>query len=154
MKKSIILLSVLFHCMVSFAQNEYNIISGGQGKNGEFLVRVTTVVKDAKLAQTELKRCAVHGVLFRGFMGEKSGDPAQQPLVQEPGAEQTKAEFFTPFFTQKQHENYVSIVSSSLQSAKVKRNTYEVSALLLVDKERLLHHLEEAGVIKGFSNLW
>lgn len=154
MKKAIILLSVLFHCIVSFAQNEYNIISGGQGKNGEFLVKVTTTVKDAKTAQAELKRCAVHGVLFRGFMGENSGDPSQQPLVQEPGVEQTKADFFNTFFAQKQHENYVSIVSSSFSSIKLKRNNYEVSALLLVNKERLLHHLEEAGIIKGFSNLW
>ena len=104
MRKTIILLSVLLHCVVSFAQNEYSIVSGGQGKNGEFLVRVTTVVKDIKTAQAELKRCAVHGVLFRGFMGENSGDPSQQPLVQDSGVEQTKAEFFNTFFTQKEHK--------------------------------------------------
>ncbi len=154
MRKTIILLSVLLHCVVSFAQNEYSIVSGGQGKNGEFLVRVTTVVKDIKTAQAELKRCAVHGVLFRGFMGENSGDPSQQPLVQDSGVEHTKAEFFNTFFTQKEHENYVAIVSSSFSSMKLKRKNYEVSALLLVNKERLLHHLEEAGIIKGFSNLW
>ena len=77
----------------------------------------------------------------------------QKPLVNDPNIESEKASFFNAFFSEKKHEQYVTIVNTSYTSIKVKGG-YEVSGLILVDKEKLLNYLEESGVVKGLSNLW
>ena len=143
-------------CLSARAQSaDYNISCGGQGKDGAYLVRVETVVKKVALGEDELKRCAVHGVLFRGFTGDASGCTSHKPLLRDGSAETTHAEFFAEFFADGgPYTRFVSTVEASFQSVKLKKKRYEVSALMLVDKEALLHALEDAGVVKGFSDLW
>ena len=116
-------------------------------------MRVATIVKDVKTARDVLRYDAVHGVLFRGFVASSNGGVSQSPLISDPNIEQTKADFFRAFWNEKAYERYATIVDGSLKSTKVKKQ-YEISALLLVDKEALQHYLEEAGIIKGFSDLW
>jgi hypothetical protein len=91
--------------------------------------------------------------MFRGFTNTVDGVSAQKPLIADPNIEQTKAEFFNAFYTEKAYERYATITEGSFTSAKVKKG-YEVSALMLVNKEDLQHYLEQSGIIKGFSNLW
>lgn len=152
---------LLMLCMALFAastvcgQNaEYNIACAGQGKDGAYMVKVTTRVKDTKKGVEELKKCAVHGVIFRGFMGEAVGCTDQKPLVKDPNVAQEKADFFQTFFSTGGYARYVSLVDSSFASTKIKRKNYEVTALFLVDKESLLRYLEQEKIIEGFSNLW
>ena len=155
MKKTIMTLLVLL-CAIGSQAQTYTIKSGGQGKSGNYLVRVTvtTSTKEKNLdAEDLVKRYAVHGVLFRGLMAA-DGYGEQKPLVGDPAVEQTKADFFNPFFEKKEYNTYVSIVDQSLTSTKTGKKYYEASALLLVDKESLRHYMEENGIIKGFSNLW
>ena len=140
-------------CATMMAQTTYEIAGNGDGKNGAYLVKVTAFVKNVKTAKDELKRCAVHGVMFRGFTNTVDGVSAQKPLIADPNIEQTKAEFFNAFYTEKAYERYATITEGSFTSAKVKKG-YEVSALMLVNKEDLQHYLEQSGIIKGFSNLW
>lgn len=135
------------------AQGLYDIAGNGQGKNGAYYVKVTTTVKNVKGAKDELRKDAVHGVLFKGFSSATDGRSGQKALIQDPNIEQTKVEFFNAFFNEKGYERYVTITESSFTSTKVKKG-FEVSALLLVDKESLQKYLEESGIIKGFSNLW
>ena len=138
-----------------YGQNaEYNIACAGQGKDGAYMVKVTTRVKDTKKGVEELKKCAVHGVMFRGFMGEATGCTDQKPLIKNPNVAQEKADFFTDFFTTGGYARYVSYIDSSFTSTKIKRKNYEVSAIFLVDKESLLHYLEQEKITDGFSNLW
>jgi hypothetical protein len=135
------------------ASAQYSMIGSGQGKNGTYRLKVSTTVKDVKSGKEVLKRYAVHGVLFKGFAYEEEGIARQKPLVNDPNIESEKASFFNAFFSEKKHEQYVTIVNTSYTSIKVKGG-YEVSGLILVDKEKLLNYLEESGVVKGLSNLW
>ena len=135
---------------------DYNITCGGQGKDGQYLVRVTATLKQKNVdAQRELKRLAVHGVLFRGFTGTAKGCTTQKPLAGNPDLEFTRADFFTPFLGDGGgHEKFVSLVTSSYSTTKLKKKMQEASALLLVDKEGLLRFLEQEKVIQGFSEFW
>lgn len=132
---------------------EYNIVSGGQGKDGNYLVKVRAYVPKAKVAEEAVKQCAVHGVLFRGVM-DPSGVSAHKPLVKDPDIANTKKDFFEAFFSKGNYLRYVSVVESSLTCTRVPKKNYEASALLLVDKESLRGYLEESGIIQGFSTLW
>lgn len=156
MKRKLLLALFVLLAFVTNAiaqHSDYEIYSNGQGKNGAYYVKVTTVVKKVKDAKDELRRDAVHGVLFRGIMSAEDGGASQKPIVSDPDIEKTKAEFFNAFWNEKAYERYVSITESSFTSAKVKKG-FEVSALILVNKEALQKYLEESGIIKGFSNLW
>lgn len=156
MHKRLLLILFMLVSMMGFAKGyklpEYNLSSVGQGTNGSYLVKVTGTFKDAKNRQNDLKMCAVHGVMFRGF-GATDGVPSQSPLVKDVNVENTKSDFFDAFFTEGKYISFCTLRESSMQSVKVKGG-YEVSVLMLVDKERLLKYLEESGIVQGFSNLW
>lgn len=132
---------------------QYDIVGCGQGKNGAYLVKVTTVLGNVKTAKEVLLRDAVHGVLFRGFADASNSGIRQKPLVADATAETTKADFFNAFWSERRYEQFAKMTVSSFRSVKMNKS-YEVSAIFLVDKEALLHCLEEAGVQKGFSHLW
>lgn len=153
MRIKLILFFLMACCAQIMAQSAYEIAGNGQGKNGAYYVKVTTVVKNVKTAKDELRRDAVHGVLFKGIMNNTDGGANLKPLVNDPNIEKTKAEFFNAFWNEKAYEKYVSMTEASFTSTKVKKG-YEVSALMLVDKERLLKYLEESGIVDGFSNMW
>ena len=135
------------------AQGTYEIVGCGQGRNGAYMVKVTAIVKNLSQSKDELRRDAVHGVLFRGFMNDTNGGFNQKPLVADPNIEQTQSAFFNAFFDRGDYTRYVSMTEDSLRSIKVKKG-YEVNAIFLVDKETLQNYLEECGIIQGFSNLW
>lgn len=148
-----LLLLLFLTVFMTTASAQYSMIGSGQGKNGTYRLKVSTTVKDVKSGKEALKRYAVHGVLFRGFAYEEEGIARQKPLVDDPHAESTKASFFNAFFSERTYERYVTMVNTSYTSIKVKGG-FEVSGLILVDKEKLLHYLEENGVVKGLSNIW
>ena len=152
MKKILLFLILALASVASFAQ-EYNITSAGQGKDGNYLVKVRTYVPKTKMAEDAVKQCAVHGVIFRGVI-DPSGAATQKPLVNDPNIANTKKSFFEDFFSKGDYLKYVSVVESSLTCTKVPKKKYEATALLLVDKESLKGYLEKSGIIQGFSNLW
>ena len=92
--------------------------------------------------------------MFRGLMAS-DGYGEQKPLITDPNIQQTKADFFQAFDNEAKYRNFASIVNSSLTSMKNKKTKMiETSAVVMVDKEALQHYLEEAHILKGFSNLW
>lgn len=152
MNKTLILLFSLMLSVAVFAQNSYSIAGAGQGKSGKYLVKVTMTAKNSKNYADALTYCAVHGVMFRGFSG--TDDYVKQaPIVADPNVRQTKSKFFDAFFSEKKYLSYANLNKSSVSTVKVKSG-YEISGLILVDKESLQHYLEESGIIQGFSNLW
>lgn len=153
MKRIILSLFICLCCNSIIAQGNYDIAGCGQGKNGAYLVKVTSVLKDVKMSRDVLRRNAVHGVMFRGFMNNTDGGTNQKPLIEDPNVEQIKSSFFNAFWGEKSYERYAQMTETSFTSVKVKKG-YEVSAIFLVDKESLQHYLEESGIIQGFSNLW
>ena len=58
---------------------KYEISCAGSGTQGYYIVKVkATVEKKGDISEALLKRCAVHGVLFRGY-GPGQGCTSQRP---------------------------------------------------------------------------
>lgn len=123
----------------------YEIKCAGTGQQGFYLVEVTALAKkkgDIKL--NLVKKCAVHGVVFKGFSGVQ-GCRSQRPIANAT-AEQQHADFFKAFF-QKDYLNYVSSVDPTLHTVKVKGG-YEITGTVQVAKDELRNTLEKAGIVK------
>ncbi|MDO4171522.1 MAG: hypothetical protein Q4E63_07905 [Prevotellaceae bacterium] len=127
---------------------QYDITGAGSGTEGTVLVKVYVYAKSAK--DEELKRAAVHGVVFRGCTGNASG--ARQPAMASPAAEADNAAFCEAFFAADgQCQNYASVVAGSYDRVKTKKG-YKVGAILQVDKTSLRKELEKAGVVRSLSS--
>ena len=60
---------------------KYEINCAGSGTQGYYIVKVkATVEKKGDISEALLKRCAVHGVLFRGY-GPGQGCTSQPPMT-------------------------------------------------------------------------
>ncbi|MBQ7942055.1 MAG: hypothetical protein IJ328_06585 [Muribaculaceae bacterium] len=155
MRKILIFMITLSMSVIAYSQ-EYIISSAGIGKSGNYNIKVVVSTKKKPKSNLEdlVMRYAVHGVLFRGIMST-DGYGEHKPLIENPGIEQSRSDFFKPFFEEGQYKKYASIVETTLSTMKNKQTKrVETSANVLVDKETLLKDLEKAGVVKGFSNLW
>lgn len=127
------------------SEYNYNIENAGTGAQGTYLVKVTVITKNKKLSDEEIARNAVHGVLFKGFSG-------QRPLAGSALAESQNAAFFKDFFkVNGPVKNYVQVVNSSREVKKVGK-LYHVSTTVTVSKDQLRRDLENAGIIKGLNS--
>lgn len=155
MKKILSILITLLVSSASALAQDYNISVESQGEGGKYYVKVTTVLdkKQNKEALDYLKRFAVDGVMTRGIAGAK-GYSSQKPLIDDPTVKTTRKDFFDAFYNDRIYLNYVLLENESVGVTELPKKRYEVTGRLLVDKERLLHFLEEAGIVQGFGNLW
>lgn len=162
MKKSLLLPFVL--CALLFSscatqkklnveteQFRYELECAGNGVQGTYLVRVWTYAKSAQQAATQAKKNAVHGVIFKGFVGY-NGCVSQRPLAPNPGVELEHKDFFKLFFndTNGEYMKYVSMTSAQQEILKVGKE-YKVGVIVSVQKDALRKALENAGVIKGLN---
>ena len=126
---------------------KYDITGAGSGTEGTILVKVyvyTSSVKDE-----DLKRAAVHGVVFRGCVGNQSG--ARQPAMAPATAEADNASFCEAFFAADgQCQNYATIIDGSYDRVKTQKG-YKSGAIVQVDKTSLRKELEKAGVVRSLS---
>ena len=119
---------------------QYDITGAGSGSEGTILVKVYVYAK--KVTDADLKRAAVHGVVFRGCTGNSSG--AYQPAMAAPTVETENAAFCEEFFaTDGECQNYASIVAGSYDRVKTKKG-YKSGAILQVNKTTLRKELEKA----------
>ena len=126
---------------------QYDITGAGSGTEGTVLVKVYVYSKS--VSDNDLKRAAVHGIVFRGCSGNASG--ARQPAMASPTAETDNATFCKEFFAPDgQCVNYASIVEGSYDRVKTKKG-YKSGAILQVDKASLRKELEKAGVVRSLS---
>ena len=127
---------------------DYTIEGAGTGVQGTYLVKVTM---DAKTVETatdqELTKCAIHGVLFRGF---ESADNRQhqRPLTGSALVETQNSGFFSHFFHQP-YQQYGQAESTSRQVIKTGKNQFKVSATVTVRGDQLRKDLTTQGVLKG-----
>ena len=127
---------------------QYDITGAGSGTEGMILVKVYVYAKSVK--DEDLKRAAVHGVVFRGCSGNASG--ARQPAMAPPTAEADNAAFCEAFFAvDGQCQNYATIVAGSYDSVKTQKG-YKSGAILQIDKTALRKELEKAGVVRSLSS--
>lgn len=133
---------------INYTIPTYTIEGAGTGVQGTYLVKVTTSAKSPnKVSDTDLALCAVHGVLFRGFSGERQH---QRPLTGNAANEQQYADFYNSFF-QQAYKQYGYTEPTSRSVMKVGKE-YKVSALVSVKKDQLRKDLTQQGIIRGIAN--
>ena len=137
----VLMLFLALGCMAKGKMPQYDIVGAGSGTEGTVLVKVYVYAKSVK--DEELKRAAVHGVVFRGCSGNESG--ARQPAMASPTAEAD--EFFA---VDGPCQNYASIVSGSYDRVKTSKG-YKTGAIIQVDKTSLRKELEKAGLVRSLS---
>ncbi len=128
---------------------DYEIEGAGTGNQGTYLVKVSVLSKKSKVIDDEIGRCAIHGVLFRGF-ANKEFRQQQKPLAGSAMVEQQNVAFFNDFF-ETTYKNYYQVLGSSRQVVKVGKQ-YKVSSVVTVAKDQLRKDLQEAGIIKGLNS--
>lgn len=128
----------------------YEIEGAGTGVQGTYLVKVTVINNKSNISDDLIARCAVHGVLFRGF-SNKELRQQHKPLAGSALVELQHADFFKDFFKEKGiARNYVSKIEGTRQVIKVDKE-YKISTIVIVNKELLYSDLESAGIIKGLN---
>ena len=153
MKRLFSLLSLMMFVFVAAVAKtdkmpNYDIIGAGSGTEGTILVKVYVYAK--KVSDADLKRAAVHGVVFRGCNGNKSG--ANQPAMATVAAEQEHEAFCKDFFAEDGAcQNYANIVEGSYDRVKTAKG-YKFGAILQVQKTALRKELEKAGVVRKLSS--
>lgn len=128
---------------------QYDITGAGSGNEGMLLVKVFVYAKK-NVPDEELKRAAVHGVVFRGCTGNNSG--ANQPAMASPTAEIEHSTYCESFFAPDgQCQNYATIISGSYERIKTGKG-YKYGAIVQVNKNSLRKDLEKAGVVRSLSS--
>lgn len=129
---------------------KYELQCAGNGVQGTYLVRVWTYNKKLKAAQTACPRNAVHGVIFKGFVGGE-GCVGQKALARTPGAEMEYKDFFEHFFAENgEYRKYISTVPGTEEILKVGKE-YKVGIVVSIQKDELRRALEAAGVLKSLN---
>lgn len=126
----------------------YSITGTGQpGSQGSYMVKVSVTTKNSKLADREIAKCAVHGVLFHGF---SNGSHSEKPLARSGSTEEEHNEFFKSFF-ETQAVGYANPMPTSREVTKINKKEYVITEIVEVQKDRLKQTLKDAGVIKGLN---
>jgi hypothetical protein len=134
----------------------YELECVGVGTQGSYLVKVWSYSKNAKVANEQSKKNAVHGIVFKGFAGSGQKCPSQKALASQVSVEDQYKPFFDKFFDDGgDYMKYVSISGDGVPGpgdmVKVGKE-YKVGIIVSVMKDALRKDLEAAGVIKGLSS--
>lgn len=131
---------------------KYDIECMENGSAGTYLIKVWSYDSKPNIPAEQMKRNAVHGVIFRGFSG-RTGCTSQKPLAKSPTVEEEKADYFKTFFANGgAYLNYASIVSASPEIIKLNKKEYKVGVIVSISKDQLRKDLEAAGIIKGLTS--
>ncbi len=133
----------------------YEIECVGIGVQGTYLVKVWTYSKKPKIAIAQAKKNAVHGIIFKGFVGGGQGCTSQKPLA-GPDVEEKNSEFFDKFFADGgDYNKYVAVSNDGAIDAgdrlKVGKE-YKIGVVVSVMKDQLRSDLEKAGIIKAMDS--
>lgn len=156
MRKLTLLFGLLFTFVLqaqTYNIPKYDIQAYGTGKEGYYTAEVFIYQdKPDKGADDNLRKAAVHGVIFKG-LAPANDSPAQRPLA-KPSAETDNPEFFGKFFGNGDCNNYVSIISSSKRVEKVEKKLYRIRAVVSVSKDLLRKELEKNKIVRSFSDIF
>lgn len=132
---------------------EYQLQGAGVGNQGTYVVTVTVLGKKNNINDDVLGRCAVHGVLFKGFSDAESRK-TYKPLAGSAANEGQHAEFYEDFFADGgAANNYVQFVNSSRKVVKAGKQ-YKISVTATINKDQLRSDLEKAGVIRSLNAIF
>lgn len=149
LKKFFFVLAIVLLSLNLFSQEwHYEITCAGTGVQGTYMVEVTSYGKSVDAALAQMKKDAVHGVLFRGFTGKCT----QKPLAGKADVETEHKDFFDKFFGKSgDYAKYV-VDDPNVAMVPVKiGKQYKVTKVLSVKKDMLRRDLENAGIIKALG---
>ena len=133
----------------------YEIEAVNTGVQGTYLIKVWSYSKKPAVAIEQAKKNAVHGVIFKGFAG-KPGVPGQKPLASDPSLEDSKSDFFTPFFADGgDYLKYVNVAGDgSIAPEDIMKvgKEYKIGVIVSVDVAKLRRALENGGVIRSLDS--
>jgi len=130
-------------------QYRYDIEYVKNAGDGMSLVRVWSYGKPERAAEERCKANAVHGVIFKGYSGDGSVQPA---LVRSATGYEDNKEFFDKFFQNGDYLRYISsTVEGSTEVRKLKGGEYKASMTITVNVKQLRAALTQAGVIRGLA---
>lgn len=119
---------------------DYEIVSSGTAV-GYYIVKVTAHVSNKKdISEVPVKKCALHGVLFKGF----TGDSPQRPMIKE--LQESQIQYIDNLLAN-DYGKYTETIGIPLQVVK-QGKIYKVTTVIQVAKDLLRKDLEEVGVIR------
>lgn len=138
-------------------QWHYEIECVGTGMQGTYLIKVWSYSKKPDVAINQAKKNAIHGVIFKGFVGGAQGCTSQKSLVRNSNIEQEKKSFFKEFFSDGgKYMKFVSLTTDGSVAAsdrlKISKKEYKIGVIVSVRKDDLRKDLESAGIIKTLSS--
>lgn len=123
---------------------DYEIVCAGNSE-GHYLVEVSVFVsKKKEINEETVKRCALHGVLFKGFSAKEPGCVSQRRMIDE--LKDSDSEFIKDLLS-KDYGQYTETIGIPLQVVK-QAKLYRVTTTVQVAKNQLRRDLEKAGVIR------
>ena len=136
---------------------KYEIECMGVGVEGTYLIKVWSYSKKTKEAMAQAKKNAIHGVIFKGFLGGVDGCTSQKPLARNSNLFNERKDYFESFFEDNgkflQFINATNDGSVPVQDVlKIKKRYYKVGVIVSVNKDQLRKELEKAGIIRGLSS--
>ena len=139
---------LFFSTNIKAQEWHYEITCAGTGIQGTYLVEVTSYGKTVDAALAQMKKDAVHGVLFRGLTGKCT----QKPLTGRAEVENEHKVFFDKFFGKSgDYAQYVvDDPNVAMVPAKIGKQ-YKVTKVVSVKKDMLRRDLENAGIIKALG---
>lgn len=159
-KPSIIVAILLFFFSATslHAQNveqnidkRYDILCEGNGVEGTYLIRVWVYVNKQNLKPEQIRKYAIHGVIFKGITGSPKCS-GQKPLAKSLSIEEENKDYFEEFFEKKNaYLNFATIIEGTFQRVKVTKRQYKIGAVVSVSKDQLRKQLEADGIIRGLS---
>ena len=148
-KYFIMLLLLLFSFNNLYAMSfdvTYEMFGVGEGKAGYYLVEISAYVAKKKEISREItKKCAVHGVLFKGYSGHK-GYASKPALIRDSNLAEEKTSYFEALIEEK-YEIYTSMANEFMKVVKVGKK-YKVTTIVQVNVKQLRRDLERDKIIK------
>lgn len=133
----------------------YEIEGVDVGTQGTYLVKVWSYSKRPSVATEQAKKNAVHGVIFKGFVG-RAGVPGQRPLTTNANIELEKKEFFDNFFADGgKYMKFVTISGDGSVAAEDRMKVgkrYKIGVIVSVNVSELRKDLEAAGIIRSLNS--
>lgn len=132
----------------------YEIEPVGVGVQGTYLIKVWSYSKKPLVAIEQAKKNAVHGIIFKGFMGV-GRIPGQRPLTNNPNLEIEQAEFFKNFFDGNKYMKFVNVSNDGSVAAEDRIKVgkeYKIGVVVSVNVAGLRKDLEDGGILKGLSS--
>lgn len=127
------------------------------GTQGTVIIKAWGIAPTVSEAKEEVKKNAVHALLFKGFSNTASVNSTDlRPLLTEPNAEQKYSDYFRSFFAKNgKYSKFVQFTDglgeiepgNKIKSGKL----YKVAVTVVVNRQLLLKELEQSGIKKTFG---